>query len=216
MAALVFCLISTQPTPSFAAVRARYQPSDGQLLDRHDQVIHELRIRASGRRLAWLALSELSPALLKTVIAAEDRHFYDHWGIDWLALTKSAWDASWGRGGRGASTLSMQLAALLDDKLKPRGGHRSFAQKIAQIRAALALEHRWSKAQILEAYLNLVSFRGEWDGVHTTSRALFRKRVGRIRSAHARGFAALAQRPARRRCATRLPTGASATTQCDV
>ena len=195
MAALVFSLISTHPTPTFAAVRARYQPSDGQLLDRHDQVIHELRIRANGRRLAWLALSELSPALLKTVIAAEDRHFYDHWGIDWFAVTKSAWDASWGRGGRGASTLSMQLAALLDDKLKPRGGHRSFAQKIAQIRAALALERRWSKPQILEAYLNLVSFRGEWDGVHAASRALFRKAPSGLDESEALTLAALLPSP---------------------
>ena len=201
MAVLVFVRINSHPTPSFAAVQARYQPSDGQLLDRHGQVIHELRIHTNGRRLAWLPLSEVSPALLKTVITAEDKHFYGHWGVDLLALAKSVWDASSGRGGRGASTLSMQLAALLDAKLKPRGGHppsgprRSLAQKMAQIRAALALERRWSKAQILEAYVNLVSFRGEWDGVHAASRALLRKAPSGLDESEALMLAALLPSP---------------------
>ena len=109
-AALIIVLIGTYPIPSFTAVQARYQPSDGQLLDRHGAVIHELRIHTNGRRLSWLPLSDISPTLLKTVIAAEDKHFYGHWGVDLLALAKSAWDAAWGRSGRGASTLSMQLA----------------------------------------------------------------------------------------------------------
>ena len=195
MAVLVFVRINSHPTPSFAAVQARHQPSDGQLLDRHGQVIHELRIHTNGRRLAWLPLSEVSPALLKTVITAEDKHFYSHWGVDLLALAKSVWDASSGRGGRGASTLSMQLAALLDAKLKPRGGRRSFTQKLAQIRAALALERRWSKAQILEAYVNLVSFRGEWDGVHAASRALLRKAPSGLDESEALMLAALLPSP---------------------
>ena len=161
--------------PSFERAKAQFQPSDAQLLDRNGQVIHELRVDFRGRRLPWLGLDSISPILAKTVVAAEDHRFYDHHGVDWLALARSIWDGAWGRSNRGASTISMQLAALLDSKLNARRGPRDVAQKWRQIRVALALERAWSKQQILEAYLNLVSFRGEIAGIHAASRALLGK-----------------------------------------
>ena len=161
--------------PSFERAKAQFRPSDAQLLDRNGRVIHELRVDFRGRRLPWLELDSISPILTKTVVAAEDHRFYDHHGVDWLALARSAWDGARGRGNRGASTISMQLAALLDSKLSARHGPRDVAQKWSQIRAALALERAWSKQQILEAYLNLVSFRGEIAGIHAASRALLGK-----------------------------------------
>jgi penicillin-binding protein 1C len=69
----------------------------------------------------------------------------------------------------------MQVAALLDSHLTSPDGHRGFRQKLQQVRAALALERRWSKAEILEAYLNLVDFRGELNGIAATAAGLFGK-----------------------------------------
>ena len=70
----------------------------------------------------------------------------------------------------------MQLAAMLDpDSRAPRMRRRTAVQKLAQMRAALALERRWSKAQILEAYLNLVTYRGELQGVGAAARVMFGK-----------------------------------------
>ena len=173
--ACVTALFWAESPPSFERVKAQFQPSDAQLLDRNGRVIHELRVDFRGRRLPWLGLDSISPILAKTVVAAEDHRFYDHHGVDWLALARSIWDGAWGRSNRGASTISMQLAALLDSKLNARRGPRDVAQKWRQIRVALALERAWSKQQILEAYLNLVSFRGEIAGIHAASRALLGK-----------------------------------------
>ena len=82
-------------------------------------------------------------------------------GVDWPGLAVAAWDSAWraadGRRPRGGSTLTMQLAGLLDPALRTSGGEpRTLAQKWDQIEAARALERAWTKAQILEAYLNLV------------------------------------------------------------
>ncbi len=162
-------------SPTFDAVKAQFKPSEAQLLDRNGQIIHELRVDFRGRRLPWVALERISPVLAKTVIAAEDHRFYRHHGVDWLALGQSAWQAARGNSSRGASTITMQLAALLDPELRAKNGKRRFAQKWSQVRAAFALEHVWSKAQILEAYLNLVSFRGEIAGIHAASRVLLGK-----------------------------------------
>ncbi len=171
----VTALFWAESPPNFERIKAQFQPSDAQLLDRNGRVIHELRVDFRGRRLPWLGLGAISPVLAQTVVAAEDHRFHSHHGVDWLALARSVWDGAWGRGNRGASTLTMQLAALLDAKLSARHGQRDVAQKWAQIRAALALERVWSKQQILEAYLNLVSWRGEIAGIHAASRALLGK-----------------------------------------
>jgi penicillin-binding protein 1C len=77
---------------------------------------------------------------------------------------------------RGASTITMQLAALLNEELRPRkGGRRSLWQKGKQIIEAREMEKRWSKQEILEAYFNLVTFRGELQGIAAASRGLFGK-----------------------------------------
>jgi penicillin-binding protein 1C len=159
--------------PTFEEVRARFQSSEAVLLDRHGVVIQERRVDLRGRRLSWIALRDVSPALIHAVVEAEDRRFWNHGGIDARAIAAALWDAGWGSRMRGASTIAMQLAALLDPAL--RAGHegRGLVQKLRQMGAALALERRWSKNEILEAYLNLATFRGELQGVEAASRGLF-------------------------------------------
>ena len=181
--------------PSFNEVRARWRPSDAQLLDRHGDPVYEMRIDSQGRRLAWVALNEISPALISAVIESEDRHFYSHRGVD--ALAAGAAISRWvlGHRVRGTSTITMQLAALIDPKVG-RGGHRrSFLQKLAQMRAARALERSWSKREILEAYLNMVSWRGEIQGVGAASRVMLGKAPHGITAAEALVMAALLRAP---------------------
>ncbi len=166
--------------PDFAQVRAAYRVSEAWLLDRHGQPLHRLRVDKQVRRLPWTRLESVSPALIRAVILSEDRHFYEHGGVDWSAAGKAFWEAlrRAGRGEgfrtRGASTLSMQLVGLIDEEYQRRG-RRSLVQKLGQTLAALRLEQQWSKPRILEAYLNLVSFRGELQGVAAMSRQLFGK-----------------------------------------
>ena len=160
--------------PGFAEVKASYVPSDALLLARDGQPLHRLRLDKTVRRQAWTPLTEISPALIRAVIVSEDKRFMEHDGVDWQAAGKAAWSNFWGSKTRGASTLSMQLAGLLDEAGQHHG-RRSIFGKISQSTAALRLEGFWNKQQIIEAYLNLVSFRGELQGVGAMSRHLFGK-----------------------------------------
>ncbi|MDQ7990574.1 MAG: transglycosylase domain-containing protein [Candidatus Dactylopiibacterium sp.] len=162
--------------PGFAEVRASHLSSDALLLDRSGRPLADLRIARGARRLDWVPLTALSPAMREALIAAEDRRFFSHGGIDWLAFGAAAWQNIWGQGKRGASTLTMQLAGLLDPELRlppGRGERRSLAQKWDQSRAAIELEAHWTKAQILEAYLNLAPFRGDLQGIGAASELIF-------------------------------------------
>ncbi len=159
--------------PDFQAVKQGWRPSDATLLDRSGEPLQAQRMDFSVRRLAWTPLSGVSQALRQAVVSAEDRRFYQHRGVDWRALASAVLGGAGEGRLRGASTLSMQLASLLDPALRPASGRRSLAQKWRQIQAALELEQRWGKDQILEAYLNLAGFRGELQGVAAASAALF-------------------------------------------
>ena len=174
---------AVQPIPGFAEVRAGARPSVAVLLARDGTPLAERRLDMGVRRLEWVSLNSLSPALKEALLAAEDKRFFEHSGVDWRAFAGSLWHNLWYDRKRGASTLSMQLAGLLDPELAlGRNGapRRSFGQKWDQALAAQALEARWTKEQILEAYLNLAPFRGDLQGVHAASRAFFGKGPGEL------------------------------------
>jgi penicillin-binding protein 1C len=163
------------PPPSFQQVKKNYTISDALLLDRYGRVIHELRIDPKGRRLEWTGLSDISPALINAVIHAEDRRFYRHHGVDWQAVGAAGFSRLTGGKARGASTITMQLAARLQKDLRPRSARRTFGEKWRQMSYARRLEKVWTKEEILEAYLNLITFRGEIQGIAAASRGLFDK-----------------------------------------
>ncbi|WP_137937640.1 penicillin-binding protein 1C [Chitinivorax sp. B] len=160
--------------PSFDEIRRQWRPSEAWLLDRQGQPLAVKRTNLNERRLPWVSLPQLSPALKQAVIMSEDRRFLSHSGVDWQALAGAAVDQTEGSP-RGASTLTMQLAGLLDDDLKADAKGRSLLQKMGQINAARQLEGQWTKDQILEAYLNLAPFRGEAIGVGAAAQRLFGK-----------------------------------------
>lgn len=194
-AALALGPLSPPRVPSLAEVRARHRPSEVALLDRHGEAIHELRTDPTRRRLAWTPLAEISPALRAAVLAAEDRRFAEHGGVDARALASAAVGRLTGKPARGASTVSMQLATMLDPGLRRRGGPRSPIQKWRQMRLAWALESRWTKAEILEAYLNLVGFRGELEGVRAAAGIAFGKAPHGITGPEAAVLGALLRAP---------------------
>lgn len=181
--------------PSFAEVRATHRVSDFTLLDRRGEPLQTLRLDKTHRTLAWVPLEQMSPALLQALLLSEDRRFYEHSGVDWSAVAASAWGNLWNQRTRGASTLTMQLAGLIDEDLSRPTGGRSLAQKLGQVVVAKQLEARWSKAQILEAYLNRVPFRGELVGIQALSQVLFGKLPAGLDAQEAALAAALLRAP---------------------
>lgn len=182
------------PTPQ--EVKAAWRPSDATLLDRHGATIATVRVDMAGRRLAWVALDDISPTLGRAVLQAEDQRFMEHGGIDFQAIGKAARDNLFGQQRtRGASTITMQLAGLLDPKLAPRSTGRTWARKWDQALAARELEAGWNKRQILEAYLNLASYRGELQGIGAAARGLFGKAPSGLDAGEAAILASLLRAP---------------------
>ena len=168
-------LLTAPPAlPNYAQARSGWAPSEAWLYDRNGVLIDSARVDFARRRLAWTPLAAVSPVARATLVAAEDHRFYAHGGVDWLALAGVARMRAEGRPGRGASTISMQVAAyLLPDLARP--GARGWRDKLRQMRAARALEAGWTKGEILEAYLNLAPFRGESQGIGAAALGLFGK-----------------------------------------
>jgi penicillin-binding protein 1C len=180
--------------PPFDAVRAAHRPSDITVTDRHGEPLQNLRTDTTARRLPWLPLAQMSPALRELVVQGEDQRFWSHGGVDWTGVARGALARAQGST-QGASTLTMQLAALLDPALARPAGGRRIGQKWTQIGAARELESQWSKAQILEAYLNLVPLRGESVGVPAASHALFGKHPSGLDRSEAALLVALLRAP---------------------
>lgn len=187
--------LTRPPTlPAFTTVRADWQPSEAWLYDRNGQLIDSERVNFSQRRLDWVALKDMSPVLRDTVVRSEDRRFWNHGGVDWLALA-GAVRARWNGGpSRGASTLAMQLSAFLAPELA-QPGQRNWFKKLRQIRAGQALAAHWTRAQMLEAYFNLIPLRGEAQGIGAGARTLFGKAPAQMNRTDAALFAALLPDP---------------------
>ncbi|MDQ7957121.1 MAG: transglycosylase domain-containing protein [Pseudomonadota bacterium] len=180
---------------SFEQVRSEFRPSDVRVLDRQGELLQRVRTDATVRRGQWTALADVSPALRTALVLSEDRRFYEHSGVDWRAVSAAAWANLWNTKTRGASTITMQLAGLLDDDLRRASGGRSVGQKIGQAVTATQLERQWRKDQVLEAYLNLVPFRGELVGIDALSRTLFDKAPHGLDAREAAVAAALVRAP---------------------
>ncbi len=161
--------------PTFKEVKADWRSSDVVLLDRNGAPIQRVRVDKTVRKLDWVTLNQVSPAFRQALLISEDKRFYQHSGVDWAAVVAAGWGNAVSSKTRGASTLTMQLVGLLDEDLRRANGGRSVWQKAGQTVSATWLERSWTKPQILESYLNLVSFRGEIVGLSALAATLFGK-----------------------------------------
>ena len=116
---------------------------------RHGEELQRIRTDSTVRRGQWVALADVSPALRTALVLSEDKRFYEHSGVDWRAVSAAAWGNLWNTRTRGASTISMQLAGLLDEDWRAGPQGRSLPQKIGQTVSAGLLERSWRKDQIL-------------------------------------------------------------------
>lgn len=147
------------------------------------------------RALDWL--ENIPPLLAAAAIAAEDRRFHEHHGIDFAAVARAAWqNLQAGRIVSGASTISMQLARLEAAALN-QGGARGLQRKLKETLRALWLEAHYSKQQILAWYLNLAPFGGPLVGISAGSRFLLNKPPEKLSPAEAASLLALPQDPSR-------------------
>ena len=138
---------------------------------------------------------EVDPRYLAMLIAYEDKRFYEHGGVDARALLRAAWQAvTHGRVVSGGSTLTMQVARLLEPRPK-----RTLSDKLAEMIRARQIEARLSKQQILDLYLALAPYGGNVEGARAASLAYFGKEPKRLSTAESAMLVALPQAPETRR-----------------
>ena len=162
-------------------------PASSVIFDSKDQPISALYRE---HRLP-VALEEMSDELVRAVIVTEDRHFYEHDGIDRRRILASMFrNLREGRVTQGASTITQQFAraAVLDRS-------RTYGRKLREVWMAQRLELRYSKKAILQAYLNHVYFGDGYYGVEAASRGYFAKSASQLNAAESATLAALISRP---------------------
>ena len=139
-------------------------------------------------------VEDVSPLYLDALLTYEDRWFFQHPGVNPLALGRAAWqNLSGGRVLSGGSTLSMQVARLLDPH------ERTLPGKLRQLWRTAQLEWHLSKPQILELYLNRAPFGGTLQGVAAASWAYLGKSPQQLTRSEAALLAVLPQAPSRLR-----------------
>lgn len=142
----------------------------------------------------WTPLASTSPNLVAAMLLHEDRHFYRHFAVNPLALLRAVYVTYVARERRvGGSTIPMQLA-----RLHYRIKSRSLRGKLSQVLHAIYLELRYPKQELLEAYLNLVPFGQNIEGVAAASQIYFGKSVAKLQLPEALTLAVIPQSPLRR------------------
>ncbi len=159
--------------------------ADGSLL--------RLTLADDGQYRLWQELSAISPTMVQAMLLKEDRYFYYHPGVNPIALVRAAIETYIGGARQGASTLTMQLARRLYDI-----NSRTISGKLQQMMMAFWLEARYSKDELLEAYLNLAPMGGNIEGVASASLIYFHKEAKDLSLSESLSLAVMPQSPARR------------------
>ncbi len=163
-------LLADLPGPEQA--RARTQQPSTQILDRHGRLLYEV-IDPNGSKQTPLALDEVPQACRQAVIATEDKLFYQHPGVDLLAIGRAVWqNTQAGTTVSGASTITQQLARnlLLDADERYE---QSLRRKLREAWLAWRLEQVYSKDQLFELYLNQAYFGNFAVGIEAAAQAYF-------------------------------------------
>ncbi|WP_437594685.1 penicillin-binding protein 1C [Sorangium sp. So ce1000] len=160
------------------------------LLDRNGTVLRELRA-GDGARARWLPLDEAGDRIQRALLAAEDKRFARHPGVDPIAVVRAAFQlAAERRVVSGASTITQQLARALVPRPRTARG------KLGEMALALRIEASLSKREILEQYLNRVAFGPGLRGVEAASRFYFDKPTRDLSLAEAAALASMPRGPA--------------------
>jgi penicillin-binding protein 1C len=164
------------------------------VVDRHGVQLYEAR-SGDGTRTVTLTAASLPPTLVAATIAAEDRRFWSHPGVDAIAIVRAAKTNLLERSVvEGGSTITQQVAKLLLNRQTP-SRTRGWSAKVHEALIALRLEHRFTKRELLAMYLNLAGYGNQVSGVERASRLYFGVSSSMLTPAQAAFLAGLPQRP---------------------
>src|SRR5437016_12381934 len=160
--------------------------------DRNGKLLR-VTLSADQKFRIWTPMREISPALIDATLRFEDKYYRRHPGVNPVALLRSALNLRAGGAQSGASTITMQLA-----RLRYHLCTRTLGGKFVQIIRALELERHYSKADILEAYLNLAPYGRNIEGIGAASQIYFGKAPAHLTAPEAVALTVIPQSPNRR------------------
>jgi 1A family penicillin-binding protein len=183
--ALVY-LMRDLPSPKRLTATENFAVST-QIFDRNGQLLYE--VFGDENRIP-IKLADLPPHVAQATIAIEDKNFYHHLGFDVLGITRAAFATLTGKRIEGGSTITQQLVknALLTRE-------RSLTRKAKEAILSVLTEVLYSKADILEMYLNYISYGGTSVGIEAASKSYFGKSAKDLTLAEAALLAGLPQAP---------------------
>jgi len=165
-----------------------------EVLDRNGALLRAYTVE-DGRWRLPVSLSDVDPEFIDLLLNFEDRRFYRHAGVDWRAMARAGWQAlTNGRIVSGASTITMQVARLLEDS-----GTGQLDRKIPEAALALRLENQLTKDEILTLYLHLAPYGGNIEGVRAATFTWFGQEPRQLTTAEAALLVAIPQAPNSRR-----------------
>jgi penicillin-binding protein 1C len=170
-------------------------PQTASIVARNGTLLTEIEDIHYGRR-TFVPLYEMSRMLVLATMAVEDRRFYEHPGVDAVGLARAlGTNAEAGDAAQGGSTIEMQLVRNL--YLADERTQQTLGRKLKEALAALALDKRYSKDELIEAYLNVVFYGNRAYGAEAASQVYFGKSARELTLAEASLIAGLPQSPVR-------------------
>ena len=140
----------------------------------------------------WVDNQDIPQAMKDAVVAIEDKRFFDHNGVDWGRTLSAVANLATGSDSYGGSTITQQLIKNITDD-----NEVSITRKLREITKALKLEQEYTKDQILEAYLNVVNFGNNCQGVESAAQLYFGKSIKECSIAECAAIAGITQNPSR-------------------
>ena len=140
----------------------------------------------------WINLKDMPKAMPEAIVAIEDKRFYEHNGVDWFRTGSAILSLMTGRDNYGGSTLTQQLVKNITDDSEV-----SLTRKLREIFRALNIEREYSKDDIIEAYLNVVNFGNNCQGVESAAQLYFDKSISECTVAECAAIAGITQNPSR-------------------
>lgn len=182
--------------PSVADLQQRASTFETtRIYDRNGDLLYEILDPSAGRR-TFITLDKISPLLVAATIATEDKSYYSHPGFDWTAIVRAFWQNFQGKGTvSGASTITQQLARYLLLSPEERS-EQSYMRKVREALLAAEITRRYTKAQILELYLNEFYYGSLAYGIEAASETYFNTGADKLDLAQASFLAGLPQAPA--------------------
>lgn len=188
---MIFYIVSIakEPLDVELTVSELKQTSFIYVYDEYDMPVEYQRVYSSENRV-WVDYKDIPEAMIKAIICIEDKRFREHDGVDWVRTAGAILNIASGSDSYGGSTITQQLIKNItgDDEV-------SLTRKLREIFRALKLEQKYTKDQILESYLNIVSFGIGCQGVQAAANLYFNKDIGECSIAECAAIAGITQNP---------------------